>query len=109
MFEDNNKQFDYNRGILTNPLHTNIIDKKSLNFERIKKTEQSNKSMSKDNSSFLSINKNLDRNEIYIPVITSRENFNIQLKIEEEANKTLHNIKNNKIDQNKLERDIKLS
>lgn len=65
--------------------------------------------MTPNNSSFVQINKNLDNNEVYIPVVVSRENFIVQLKIVDEANKTLHHIKNNKIDQNKLEKDIKLT
>jgi len=39
---------------------------------------------------FININKNVDKNEVFIPVVASRENFNMQLKMEEEANKTLN-------------------
>lgn len=89
------------------------MPKQKLNLKQklntINKTEQSNASMTQNNSSFFQINKNLDNNEVYIPVVVSRENFIVQLKIVDEANKTLHHIKTNKIDQNKLEKDIKLT
>lgn len=39
---------------------------------------------------FVNINQNVDKNEVFIPVVASRENFNMQLKMEEEANKTLN-------------------
>lgn len=58
---------------------------------------------------FVNIHKNLDKNKKYIPEIASRENFNIQLKIEQESIKTLNFMNTNSINQHKLESDIKLT
>jgi len=66
------------------PMTPSIRKKISFSY-----TETINK-QDKNKLGFININQNVDKNELFIPVVASRENFNIQLKMEEEANKTLN-------------------
>lgn len=93
---------------MISPIPKSTLGQKSIKLGQ-SQNEQSNNGKSKNNSSFVEINNNLNQNQVYIPAVVSRENFYVQLKIEEEANRTLQHMKSNKINQNKLERDIKLT
>lgn len=74
--------------MLISPIPKSTLGQKSIKLGQ-NQNEKSNNCTGKKNSSFVEINKNLDDNKVYIPEVVSRENFNVQLKIEEEANRTL--------------------
>lgn len=65
-------------------------NRKKISFSFTGNINKHDKNINKKQLGFVNINQNVDKNEVFIPVVASRENFNMQLKMEEEANKTLN-------------------